>query len=84
MANQSASSGEGLPADDNTAWIDPSIENEPNPHDDAVTKVTIRHAKIMWISRAHHVHVMFMFIVMCASLVNSSLSLSETSGKKHS
>lgn len=68
MANQSASSGEGLPADDNTAWIDPSIENEPNPHDD-VTKVTIRHAKVMWISRAYHVHVMCMFIAKCASLV---------------
>lgn len=49
MANQSASSGEGLPADDNTAWIDPSIENEPNPHNDVVTKVTKRHAQVMWI-----------------------------------
>ncbi|XP_020627807.1 putative ATP-dependent RNA helicase TDRD9 [Orbicella faveolata] len=42
MANQNASSGEGVPADDNTAWIDPWIENEPDPRNDVVTKVTLR------------------------------------------
>jgi len=47
MANQNASSGEGVPADDNTAWIDPWIENEPDPRNDVVTKVTMRHAQVM-------------------------------------
>ena len=47
IANQNAASGDGSPADDNTAWIDPWIENEPDPHNDVVTKVTIRHVQVM-------------------------------------
>ena len=46
IANQNASSGDGQPADDNTAWIDPWIENEPDPHNDVVTKVTILRAHL--------------------------------------
>ena len=78
IANQNASSGDGAPADDNTNWIDPWIENEPDPHNDVVTKVTMRHAQVMWISRARHVY------VVCASPVKLVLSLSEISGKKYS
>lgn len=44
IANQNA--GDGAPADDNTAWIDPWLENEPDPHNDVVTKVTTRHAQL--------------------------------------
>ena len=67
MANQNASSGEGVPADDNTAWIDPWIENEPDPRNDVVTKVTMRHAQVMWISRARH------GCVVCSSPVKFSV-----------
>ena len=75
MANQNASSGDGLPADDNTTWIDPWIENEPDPHNDVVTKVTVWRAQFMWISRARHVY------VVCASPLKLVLSLPETSVK---
>lgn len=47
MAHQSSSSGDGLRADDNTAWIDPWIENEPDPENDVVTKVTMQHAQVI-------------------------------------
>lgn len=57
MAHQSSSSGDGLRADDNTAWIDSWIENEPDPQNDVVTKVTMQHAQVIWISRARHVYV---------------------------
>ena len=50
IANQSA--GDGAPADDNTAWIDPWVENEPDPHNDVVTKVTTRRAHLALYYRA--------------------------------
>ena len=61
MAHQTATSRDGVQADDNIAWIDPSIDLDIDTRDkvkdDVVSKVTTQHVQIIVISRATHVHV---------------------------